>query len=76
MDRKPLKRVELVLRSTERYGAKIVSGRKARDAAISRAFCTPGETLVGWIAAGTPSKLVHPRHNDNPDAILRVWNPH
>jgi nitroreductase len=58
------------------YGAKIVSGRKARDAAISRAFCTPGETLVGWIAAGTPSKLVHPRHNDNPDAILRVWNPH
>ena len=37
--------------------------------------CEPGETLVGWIAAGTAAKTPHPRENDNPDAILRYWHP-
>jgi len=55
------------------YGAKVLSGRKAADPAICNAFCAPGETLVGWIAAGTASQAPHPRHNDNPDAILRRW---
>jgi nitroreductase len=57
------------------YGAKVLSGRKAADPAICNAFCGPGETLVGWIAAGTASKTPHPRENDNPDAILRRWQP-
>lgn len=57
------------------FGAKVLSGRKAADPAICDAFCEPGETLVGWIAAGTASKTPHPRHNDNPDAILRRWQP-
>ena len=57
------------------YGAKMLSGRKAQDAAIRNAFCESGETLVGWIAVGTPSTEPHPRHNDNPDAILRDWRP-
>ena len=57
------------------YGAKIVSGRKATDRVIAESFCAPGETLVGWIAAGTPAKMVHPRHNDNPDAVLGIWSP-
>jgi nitroreductase len=57
------------------FAAKMVSGRKAADPAIQAAFCEPGETLVGWIAAGTSSKTPHPRENDNPDAILRRWQP-
>ena len=57
------------------YAAKVLSGRKATDPAIQAAFCKPGETLVGWIAAGTASKTPHPRENDNPDAILRHWQP-
>ena len=57
------------------FGAKVLSGRKAADPAICNAFCEPGETLVGWIAAGTASKAPHPRENDNPDAILRRWRP-
>ena len=55
------------------YGAKVLSGRKAADPAICNAFCAPGETLVGWIAAGTASQAPHSRHNDNPDAILSRW---
>ncbi|MBI1983760.1 MAG: nitroreductase family protein [Acidobacteria bacterium] len=57
------------------YGAKMLSGRKVRDQAISASFCEPGERLVGWIAAGTSSQPPHPRHNDNPDAVLHRWRP-
>ena len=57
------------------FAAKVLSGRKAADPAIQAAFCEPGETLVGWIAAGTASQTPHPRENDNPDAILRRWQP-
>jgi nitroreductase len=57
------------------YGAKMLSGRKAKDSTIAQGFCGSGETLVGWIAAGTPAKMVHPRHNDNPDAVLGAWGP-
>lgn len=57
------------------YGAKVVSGRKARDPAIMRAFCAPGETLIGWIAAGTPDRNVHPRYKDNAEAVLGNWTP-
>lgn len=57
------------------FGAKVLSGRKAADPVIQNAFCEPGETLVGWIAAGTASKAPHARHNDNPDEIVRRWQP-
>lgn len=57
------------------YGAKMLSGRKARDAAIAASFCGSGEMLVGWIAAGTPEQDLHPRHHDNPDAVLGFWRP-
>ena len=57
------------------FGAKMLSGRKAADPHICESFCEPGETLVGWIAAGTASKTPHPRNNDNPDVILRSWHP-
>lgn len=55
------------------FGAKVLSGRKAQDPAIVRALCEPGETLVGWIAAGTPTKTPHARETDNPSSILRRW---
>ena len=57
------------------FGAKVLSGNKAADPVISRAFCEEGETLVGWIAAGTATKAPHPRESDNPSSILRSWNP-
>lgn len=57
------------------FGAKMLSGQKAADPVICGAFCEPGEMLVGWIAAGTASQAPHPRQNDNPDAILRRWQP-
>lgn len=57
------------------FGAKVLSGNKAADPAIRRAFCQENETLVGWIAAGTATKAPHPRESDNPSSILRSWNP-
>jgi len=38
------------------FGGKMLSGAKARDPEVAAAFCDPGETLVGWIALGTPAK--------------------
>ena len=52
------------------YGAKMVSGVRARDAAIGAAYCQPGETLVGWIVAGTPRGPVKPRGEVDADWIL------
>lgn len=40
------------------YAGKMLSGGKVRDRAIVDAFCAPGETLVGWIAVGTPNREV------------------
>ncbi len=57
------------------FGAKMLSGRKAADPVIRDAFCEPGETLVGWIAAGTAAKAPHPRDSNCPEAVLRRWQP-
>ena len=57
------------------FGAKVLSGNKAADPVICKAFCEEGETLVGWIAAGTATKAPHPRESDNPSSILRNWAP-
>lgn len=43
------------------FGGKMLSGAKARDPGLVAAFCEPGETLVGWIALGTPAKAPKPR---------------
>jgi len=55
------------------YGAKMLSGRKAADPRITAALCEPGETLVGWIAIGTPTTAARARGEDDPDRILRSW---
>lgn len=37
------------------FGGKMLSGAKVRNPAVQAAFCESGETLVGWIALGTPA---------------------
>lgn len=43
------------------FGGKMLSGAKARDPGLVAAFCEPGETLVGWIALGTPARAAKSR---------------
>lgn len=38
------------------FAGKMLSGAKVRDPAVCAAFCRPGETLVGWIALGSPAR--------------------
>lgn len=52
------------------YGAKMLSGIRAEDPAIVAAFCGAGETLVGWIAAGTPKGPPKARGETDPCCIL------
>jgi nitroreductase len=52
------------------YGAKMVAGARAADPAIVAAYCGEGETLVGWIAAGTPDGPPTPRGETGPGAVL------
>jgi nitroreductase len=52
------------------YGAKMVAGARARDPAIVAAHCREGETLVGWIAAGTMDGPARARGEIDPGVIL------
>lgn len=57
------------------YGGKMLSGAKVRDADIAAAFCAPGETLVGWIALGTPVRRpAGPARKPGPDEVLVDWS--
>lgn len=55
------------------YAGKVVSGARAADPEIAGAFCGPGETLVGWIAAGTAATPPKAREADAPAALVRRW---
>jgi nitroreductase len=57
------------------YAGKMLSGARVRDPGIVAAFCEPGETLVGWIAAGTAATPPKPREPDRPADIVRAWPP-
>lgn len=57
------------------YGAKALSGASVRDPDIQAAFCRSGETLVAWIAAGTPARQSQPKADDDVDAALADWEP-
>ena len=58
------------------FGGKMLSGAKVRDAAIAAAFCEPGETLLGWIALGTPArKAAGPSRKLDVSAVLVDWHP-
>lgn len=38
------------------FAGKMLSGAKVRDPVLAKAFCDPGEILVGWIALGTAAR--------------------
>lgn len=58
------------------FGGKMLSGAKVRHPAVQAAFCEAGETLVGWVALGTPLAPARPhRPKAAPRDILRDWNP-
>lgn len=58
------------------FGGKMLSGAKARDPGLVAAFCEPGETLVGWIALGTPARAAKARPpKAGADQALMTWQP-
>jgi len=58
------------------FAGKMLSGAKVRDAQIAAAFCAPGETLLGWIALGTPAKRPGGPARKPPAAeVLLDWHP-
>lgn len=57
------------------FGGKMLSGAKVRHPAVAAAFCEPGETLVGWIALGTPArKPAGPSRKLDPGQVLIDWH--
>lgn len=58
------------------FGGKMLSGAKVRNAAVAAAFCEPGETLLGWIALGTPTRMAAgPARKGEAGAVLVDWHP-
>lgn len=59
------------------FGGKMLSGAKARDPGLIAAFCEPGETLLGWIAMGTPAPSDKPPKQrgvkEGADRALQFW---
>ena len=55
------------------FAGKMLSGDKARAPHLIQAFCEPGETLVGWVVLGTPTR--EPRSDGRKDSMqtLRFW---
>lgn len=56
------------------FGGKMLSGAKVRDADIAAACCDSGETLLGWIALGTPITPAsgHTRQG-GVEVVLAAW---
>ena len=58
------------------YGGKMLSGAKVRDSGVCAAFCAPGETLLGWINLGTPSKRASgPARKGGVAQAMEIWQP-
>jgi nitroreductase len=58
------------------FGGKMLSGAKVRHPAIAAAFCEAGETLLGWIALGTPARQpAGPARKPAPAEVLQDWHP-
>jgi nitroreductase len=56
------------------FGGKMLSGAKVRNPAIAAAFCEPGETLLGWIALGTPARRpAGPARKPTPAEVMVEW---
>ena len=55
------------------YGAKVLGGASIYDAEVQQAFCAPGENLLCWIVAGTPTHSAHSRYHDDAASVLGDW---
>lgn len=55
-------------------GAKTLSGASIHDAAIQAAFCEPGERLLAWIVAGTPTRAGRAKHDDDASRVVGPWD--
>ena len=56
------------------FGGKMLSGSKVRHPALQQAFCEPGETLLGWIALGTPARRAGgPARKGGVEQALQRW---
>jgi hypothetical protein len=55
------------------YGAKLLSGASVRSLEIASEFCLPGEQLVAWIVAGTPTRAAHPKSVEQLGMVLTDW---
>jgi nitroreductase len=58
------------------FAGKMLSGAKVRHPAVQAALADAGETLVGWVALGTPLAVAKPHRAKAAVAdILKDWNP-
>lgn len=58
------------------FAGKMLSGAKVRDPQVAAAFCESGETLLGWIALGSPAKRPSgAQRKPAPSAVLLDWHP-
>jgi nitroreductase len=55
------------------FAGKMLSGDKARAPHLIQAFCEPGETLVGWVVLGTPTREPRSDGRKNSTQALRFW---
>ena len=59
------------------YAGKMLSGRKVRSPLLQRAFCGPGEVLVGWISLGTAGRPPGARREKAPAGeVFCEWPGH
>jgi nitroreductase len=59
------------------YAGKMLSGRKVRSPLLQRAFCGPGEVLVGWVSLGTAGRPAGtPRSKACAGEVLVEWPGH
>ena len=62
-----------LVRKRQNLVGPMLSGDKARAVPITQAFCAPGETLVGWIAVGTPTRALSTAERKAADTVWSHW---
>ncbi|MFO1414272.1 MAG: nitroreductase family protein [Burkholderiales bacterium] len=55
------------------YAGKVLSGVRASDATIQRAYCAPGEQLLGWISLGTGTGPARRRGEKDPGSVVSTF---
>ena len=55
------------------FAGKMLCGDKVRARPIAEAFCAPGETLVGWIALGTPTRALSHEDRKSTHQVVDHW---